>query len=94
MRDKTTFIITHRINAAMYCDKIIVLNKGHIVEMGNHEELIKNNGFYKKIFDIQMSLEEDIAEEINEIKDSEKKNNENDEDGSTGRYEKLKPELV
>lgn len=89
MKDKTTFIITHRINAAMTCDKIIVLNKGHIVEMGNHNELIKNNGFYKKIYDIQMSLEEDITDEINEVK-----NNEKDEDGFNNSQEKLETELV
>lgn len=89
MKDKTTFIITHRINAAMTCDKIIVLNKGHIVEMGNHSELIKNNGFYKKIYDIQMSLEEDITDEIEEVK-----NNEKDEDGFNNSQEKLETELV
>lgn len=94
MKNKTTFVITHRINAAMDCDKIIVLNKGHIVEMGNHEELIKNNGFYKKIHDIQITLEEDITDEIESIKEDGTNRNNNDEDGFTERHEKLKPELV
>jgi ABC-type multidrug transport system fused ATPase/permease subunit len=92
MKNKTTFIITHRINAAMDCDKIIVLNKGHIVEMGNHEELIKNNGFYKKIYDIQMTLEDDITDEIEAIKEN--KDDDNDVDGFDGKQEKLETELV
>jgi ATP-binding cassette subfamily B protein len=89
MRNKTTFVITHRINAAMDCDKIVVLNKGHIVEMGNHEELLRNNGFYKKIHDIQITLEEDINEEINEIK-----NTENDADDFNTGKEEFQKELV
>ncbi|MBS1493597.1 MAG: ABC transporter ATP-binding protein [Bacteroidetes bacterium] len=92
MKGKTTFVITHRINAAMDCDKIIVLNKGHIVEMGNHEELIKNNGFYKKIHDIQITLEEDITDEIEAIKED--KDDDNDIDEFDGRQEKLETELV
>jgi len=88
MKNKTTFVITHRINAAMDCDKIIVLNKGHIVEMGNHEELIKNNGFYKKIHDIQITLEEDITDEIEAIKEDD------DFDGTNDKQEKLESELV
>jgi len=94
MEKKTTFVITHRINAAMDCDKIIVLNKGSIVEMGNHEELIKSNGFYKKIFDIQASLEDDINDEINEIQSDKKKNDDDNDDRGFGRQEKLKSELV
>ncbi|MBX7044988.1 MAG: ABC transporter ATP-binding protein/permease [Ignavibacteria bacterium] len=89
MKKKTTFIITHRINAAMTCDKIIVLNKGHIVEMGNHEQLIRNNGFYKKIHDIQVTLEEDITDEINEVK-----NDENDIDDFNSGKEEYEKELV
>lgn len=92
MKNKTTFVITHRINAAMDCDKIIVLNKGHIVEMGNHEELIKNNGFYKKIHDIQITLEEDITDEIESIKEN--KSDDNDLDNPGGKHEVLESELV
>lgn len=61
---KTTFIIAHRITSIQDCDRIIVLDKGKIIESGTHEELIKNNGFYKKIFDIQVSIEDEINEEL------------------------------
>ena len=42
------------------CDRIIVLDKGKVIESGTHNALIKNNGFYKKIFDIQVLIEDEI----------------------------------
>jgi ATP-binding cassette subfamily B protein len=57
-------VIAHRITSIQDCDRIIVLDKGRIVESGTHEELIKNNGFYKKVFDIQVSIEDEINEEL------------------------------
>ncbi|HBM69823.1 MAG TPA: ABC transporter ATP-binding protein, partial [Firmicutes bacterium] len=49
----TKIIITSRINSAKSADKIIVLDKGQIEEIGTHEELIKNNGLYEKLDKIQ-----------------------------------------
>jgi ABC-type multidrug transport system fused ATPase/permease subunit len=63
-KGKTTFVIAHRITSIQDCDRIIVLDKGKIIESGTHEELIRNNGFYKKIFDIQVSVEDEINEEL------------------------------
>jgi len=60
MKGKTTFIIAHRITSIQDCDRIIVLDKGNIIEEGTHDELIKHEGFYKKIYDIQVSIEEEI----------------------------------
>lgn len=54
---KTTIVIAHRITSVQDCDRIIVLDKGRVIEEGSHDELIKNNGFYKKIYDIQVSIE-------------------------------------
>ncbi len=48
MKGKTTFIIAHRITSIQDCDRIIVLDKGNIIEEGTHEELIRHEGFYKK----------------------------------------------
>ena len=63
MKGKTAFIIAHRITSIQDCDRIIVLDKGNIIEEGTHEELIMHNGFYKKIYDIQISIEEEIKAE-------------------------------
>lgn len=63
IKGKTTFIIAHRITSIQDCDRIIVLDKGNIIEEGTHEELIKMEGFYKKIYEIQVSIEEEIRTE-------------------------------
>ena len=59
-KDVTTFIISHRISSIYDADKIIVLEKGRIKEMGKHEDLIKKEGIYKRIYDIQNVKEFEI----------------------------------
>lgn len=70
---KTTIVIAHRITSVQDCDRIIVLDKGRVIEQGTHEELIENNGFYKKIFDIQVSIEDEINEDIDKAKSKSEK---------------------
>ena len=53
MVDKTSIVIAHRLSTIQNADKIIVLEKGEIVEEGSHEELLKNNSFYKKLIQLQ-----------------------------------------
>src|SRR5690625_4893159 len=53
MKDRTSFIIAHRISSLQHADEIIVLNEGYIAERGTHEELLSQNGIYKRIYDIQ-----------------------------------------
>jgi ATP-binding cassette subfamily B protein len=48
--EKTSIIITHRLGFAKNSDLIIVLDKGNIIEMGNHQKLIENGGYYAKLF--------------------------------------------
>jgi ATP-binding cassette subfamily B protein len=67
MEDRTTFIIAHRIQSVMKADLIVVLDKGKIVEMGNHETLLQNYGIYRKIFDIQTRIEEELEKEITSV---------------------------
>ena len=52
-KDSTVIIISHRITTLMAADNILVLDKGRLVESGTHDELIKNAGIYRKIYDIQ-----------------------------------------
>lgn len=49
----TKIIIAQRISTAKYADKIIVLKDGKILEQGTHEELIKQNGYYREVYDLQ-----------------------------------------
>ncbi|MCY8856870.1 ABC transporter ATP-binding protein [Bacillus atrophaeus] len=53
MKGRTTFIIAHRISSLKHADEILVLNKGEICERGTHEELLVQNGYYKRIYDLQ-----------------------------------------
>ena len=53
MKDRTVFVIAHRLSTVVNADKIIVLKNGEIVEMGTHEELMRNNGQYKKLYEYQ-----------------------------------------
>lgn len=61
----TTFIIAHRITTLSEADLILVLEEGEIVQSGKHEELISQEGLYRRIWSIQNSLEEELEKEIN-----------------------------
>ena len=52
-KGKTSFIIAHRLSTIKNADKILVMNEGTIVEMGNHKELMKLNGFYTELYNSQ-----------------------------------------
>ena len=51
--NKATIFISHRGGSTKFCDKIIVIDKGAIIESGNHETLISSNGFYAELFNTQ-----------------------------------------
>jgi len=57
MKDRTTFIIAHRLSTVRKADRILVLDKGKIAEEGRHEELIKiKNGIYQNLYKLQIGL--------------------------------------
>ena len=53
MENRTSFIIAHRLSTIRNADLILVMDHGDIVEQGNHEELLKKNGFYAKLYNSQ-----------------------------------------
>ena len=57
-KDKTTIIVSHRVSSAKNADQIIVLEDGRIIESGNHESLIYSDGYYKELYNKQLSEKE------------------------------------
>ena len=53
-KDKTTFIISHRVSSAKNADKIIVLDTGKIIQQGTHNQLIAKEGYYKNLYEQQL----------------------------------------
>ncbi|MDD4046972.1 MAG: ABC transporter ATP-binding protein [Tissierellia bacterium] len=53
LKDRTSMVIAHRLSTIMAADQILVMDKGQIVEQGVHEELLKNGGVYKKLYETQ-----------------------------------------
>ncbi|HQX17922.1 MAG TPA: ABC transporter ATP-binding protein [Anaerolineales bacterium] len=65
MENRTTFIIAHRIQSVMVADLILVLDKGEVIQMGTHEELLaQSDGMYRRIYDIQTRIDEELEREI------------------------------
>ena len=67
MQGRTTFIIAHRIQSVMDADLILVLDHGRIVQRGSHEELIAQDGMYRRIYQAQMRLEAELEEELTRV---------------------------
>ncbi len=67
MTNRTTFIIAHRIQSIMNADLILVFDKGKIVQMGEHNSLLNQDGIYKDIYDIQARIDSALQEEINSV---------------------------
>jgi ATP-binding cassette subfamily B protein len=67
MKNRTTFIIAHRIQSIMDADLILVMDHGRIVQRGRHAELITEDGIYKKIYEIQSQVELDLEKELGNV---------------------------
>ena len=63
MVGRTTIIIAHRISSVKKADSIVVLDKGAIVEVGTHKQLIQRNGLYREIFNMQLEKSPSIPGE-------------------------------
>ena len=67
MTNRTTFIIAHRIQSIMTADLILVFDKGKIVQMGDHKNLLTQSGIYRDIYDIQARIDSALQEEIERV---------------------------
>ena len=56
MEGRTSFIVAHRLSTIQNADVILVMKDGHIIEQGNHETLLKQNGFYAELYNSQFAL--------------------------------------
>ncbi|MEW6357494.1 MAG: ABC transporter ATP-binding protein [Planctomycetota bacterium] len=61
VKNRTTFVIAHRLSTVQNADQIIVLDEGRVVERGTHEELLKTGKLYCRLYEMQFSLGERVA---------------------------------
>ena len=53
--NKTIVMISHQLSVAATCDRVLVMDKGEIVQEGNHKDLVKQNGLYKKLWERELA---------------------------------------
>ena len=53
MKNRTTLVIAHRLSTIMHADRIVVMEQGRVVQVGNHQELLAQGGLYRKLYDMQ-----------------------------------------
>ena len=70
MPGRTTFIIAHRVQTVMYADLIVVLDKGRIVQSGTHEELLEQEGTYRRIYDLQSQIEDELEQDLSAVREA------------------------
>jgi len=64
MKERTSFVIAHRIQSLINADLILVLDQGKIIQQGNHSELVQVEGMYQQIYRIQTRIESELQEEL------------------------------
>jgi len=67
MEGRTTFVIAQRLQTLMHADQILVLDQGKIVERGQHQELLEQEGLYREIYDLQLRDQERLRHELLEL---------------------------
>jgi ATP-binding cassette subfamily B protein len=64
MQNRTSFVIAHRIQSVMNADLILVLHNGRIVQQGTHTELMAQEGMYRRTYDLQARIEQEVETEV------------------------------
>lgn len=72
MTDRTTFIIAHRIQSVMTADLILVLHDGRIVQRGHHAQLMAEEGIYRRTYEMQARIEDELQAELDAADEREK----------------------
>jgi ATP-binding cassette subfamily B protein len=64
MKNRTTFLIAHRVQSLMAADLILVMDKGRIIQRGTHDELMAQPGVYRQVYDVQARIEDELEREV------------------------------
>ena len=65
--EQTTIIVAHRLSSVMHADKILMLDKGQVIQEGTHEELSTQAGIYRQLCEIQGAIQQQIEYDVHRI---------------------------
>ena len=74
-KGRTTFVIAHRLSTVRDADLIVVLDRGRVVERGSHDELLRGDGFYRRIYDLQIRPQEESRRLKSQLSSEEERHN-------------------
>ena len=57
MQGRTSLVIAHRLATVLKADRIVVLDEGHVIDQGRHEDLLRRGGLYARLAELQFNLE-------------------------------------